>query len=95
MNTAAIYIKTQPEVKKQAQEVARQMGLSLSALVNGWLRQLVKTKTVTFKAEQTEIPNARFRRILRQADKDWKAGKGSPMFDNADDAIAYLEKIGI
>ena len=95
MNTAAIYIKTQPEVKKQAQEVARQMGLSLSALVNGGLRQLVKTKTVTFKAEQTEIPNARFRRILRQADKDWKAGKGSPMFDNADDAIAYLEKIGI
>lgn len=95
MNTTAIYIKTQPEVKAQAQRVAKDMGLSLSALVNGWLRQLAKTKSVTFRSEPLEIPNARTRRALKQSEKAWKAGKASPAFDNAKDAIAYLEKMGI
>ena len=43
VNTVAIYIKTQPEVKAKAQEIAKTLGLSLGALVNVWLIQLIKT----------------------------------------------------
>lgn len=94
MNTTAIYIKTQPEVKSNAQAVARAMGLSLSALVNGWLKQLAKNKTVTFSATD-EVPNAKLRRALLQSEKNWKSGKHSPAFKTGEEAVAWLEKQGI
>jgi antitoxin component of RelBE/YafQ-DinJ toxin-antitoxin module len=51
MNTAGIYVKTQPEVKAKAQKIARDLGLSLSALVNIWLIRFVKTGRVDFSLE--------------------------------------------
>lgn len=94
MNTAVIITKTEPEVKIKAQKVAKELGLSLSSLVNGWLRQLIKTKTVTFSAKD-EIPNARTRAILKQAEVDYKKGNTSPAFDNIKDNLAWLKKQGI
>lgn len=91
MNTAAIYIKTEPEVKAKAQKVAKELGFSLSSLLNAWLRHLIKTKTVTFSATD-EVPNRHLKQVIRQAEKDWKAGKASPIFDNAEDAIAWLHR---
>lgn len=90
MNTAAIYIKTDPQVKMKAQKVAKELGLSLSALLNGWLRQLIKNKTVTFSARD-EIPNEYFKRTLAKARKNWKEGKTSPIFDNIKDNLKWLE----
>lgn len=89
MNTAAIYIKTDPKVKAQAQKVAKELGFSLSSLLNGWLRQLIKSKTVTFSSYD-EYPNEATRKILRQAELNWKKGKVSPSFDSAEDAITWL-----
>ena len=48
MKTAVINIKTDTEVKANAQKVASELGFSLSSLINGYLRQLVKTKTINF-----------------------------------------------
>ncbi len=90
MNTAVINIKTQPEVKAQAQRVAKDLGLSLSALINGFLKQFVKTKKVTFSLN--EEPSEYLKKAIRQAKKDLKAGRASPTFDNVEDAIAYLHK---
>ncbi|MBI2430998.1 MAG: type II toxin-antitoxin system RelB/DinJ family antitoxin [Candidatus Levybacteria bacterium] len=94
MSTTAIYIKTETTTKKQAQQVARELGLSLSAIVNGFLKQFIKTKTVTFSAND-EIPNARTQAILKQAEKNWKEGKGSPIFETGEEAVKWLEKQGI
>ncbi|MBI2085708.1 type II toxin-antitoxin system RelB/DinJ family antitoxin [Candidatus Daviesbacteria bacterium] len=94
MQTAAIYIKTDPKVKAQAQKVAKELGLSLSSLLNGWLRKLIKTKTFTFSVED-EIPNGYFKRTLAKARKNWKERKGSPIFTNIEDDLKWLEKQGI
>ena len=94
MNTAAIYIKTEPKMKAEAQKVARELGFSLSSLVKAWLRQLIKTKTVTFSAED-EIPNEYTRAILKQAEEDYKKGNTSPAFKTGEEAVAWLEKQGI
>ena len=51
MNTAGIYIRTQPEVKAKAEKIAKGLGLSLSELINIWLIQLVKTRRVDFSVE--------------------------------------------
>ncbi len=92
MQTAAIYIKTDPIVKTKAQEVAKELGFSLSSILNGWLRQFIKTKTITFSARDDEIPNAYFKKTLAKAQKNLKEGKHSPVFDNAKDAIEWLHK---
>lgn len=93
MNTAIINIKTQPEVKLKAQEIARKLGLSLSSLINGFLRQFVKTKKITFSLD--EKPNEYFRRTLTKARKSWKEGKGSPVFHTGREAVKWLEEQGI
>ena len=50
MNSVLMTFKTDPEVKRQAQEVARSMGLTLSDLVRGILYYIVRKKTITFSA---------------------------------------------
>lgn len=91
MQTTAIYIKTDPEVKAKAQKVAKELGLSLSSLLNGWLRHLIKTKTVTFSAAH-EKPSKYLLKMVKKAEKDRKEGRASPKFDNAEDAIAWLHR---
>lgn len=68
MQTTAIYIKTDPEVKTKAQKVAKELGFSLSSLLNAWLRQLIKTKTITFSVAD-EVPNDYLKSVLKQAKK--------------------------
>lgn len=94
MNTIAINIKTEPEVKARAQRIARGLGFSLSSLVNTWLKQFVKTKSVTFSARDEE-PSEYLISMIKRSEEDYKKGNTSPRFDNAKDAIAWLEKQGI
>lgn len=91
MHTTAIYVRTDPEIKAKAQKVAKELGLSLSSLLNGWLRQLIKTKTVTFRAVN-EKPSKYLLEMVKKAEQDRKEGKASPKFDNAKDAIAWLHR---
>lgn len=90
MDTAVINIRTEPLVKKKAKMVARDLGLSLSSLIDAYLRQLIRTKTVTFSASREE-PTEYMLESLREAEEDIKAGRVSPTFDNAKDAIAWLD----
>jgi len=88
MNTTVINVRTQTDVKKAAQEVAKDLGLNLSALINGFLRQLIKTKAINLKV--TEEPSDYLLQILKDAKEEIKRGEVSPMFENADDAISWL-----
>jgi len=88
MNTAVINIKTNPEVKAKAQKVAEELGFSLSSLINGYLKHLVKTKTVHFNT--SEEPTEYLIQALKESEKDIKAGRVSPSFDNSEDSIKWL-----
>ena len=90
MNTAVIITKTEPQVKLKAQKVAKDLGISLSSLINAWLRQLIKTKTVVFSAADEE-PTQYLLDALKESGEDIKAGRVSPSFGNAEDAIAWLD----
>ena len=95
MNTAVINIKTQPEVKTKAQQFAKAIGVSLSSLLNAYLKQLIRTKSVTFSVRKEEIPNEYFKRTLAKARKNRKEGKGSPIFNTGEEAVRWLEDQGI
>ena len=89
MNTTSIIIRTDPQIKKDAQKTAKEMGLSLNAIVMGLLKEFVKRKTITFTNEEL-TPYAKAQ--LKKARENRKQGKSSPIFDNAEDAIAWLHK---
>jgi len=90
MNTSVITVKTPLEVKTKAQEVARELGFSLSSLVNAYLRQLVKTKTVHFSLP--EEPTPFLLSALKESKEDIKAGRVSPTFETTEEAIGWLNK---
>ena len=95
MNTAVINIKTQPETKAKAQQIARQIGVSLSSLINAYLKQFIKTKTATFSASVEEIPNAHTLKVLKKAEENYKKGNTSPAFKTGEEAVKWLEEQGI
>ncbi|MEK7568533.1 MAG: type II toxin-antitoxin system RelB/DinJ family antitoxin [Patescibacteria group bacterium] len=48
MKTAVLNIKIDPKVKNEAQKVADELGLSLSAIINALLKDLVRNKSISF-----------------------------------------------
>ena len=51
-----INIKTEKEVKNRAQKLAKEMGLSLSAIINAYLRQFVRNKEICFSTAPKMSP---------------------------------------
>ncbi len=90
MNTAIVNIRVETVLKKQAQKVAGELGISLSAIIHGFLKQLVKTKTVTFSA--TEEPTEYLVQALKESREDIKAGRVIS-FEKPENALSYLDKI--
>lgn len=95
MQTTAIYVRIDPEIKTKAQKVAKELGFNLSSLMNAWLRQLIKTKTVNFSVADEEKPSAYLIKTIKQALKDRKVGKASPVFNTGKEAVKWLEEQGI
>ena len=89
MNTAVVNVKVDPNTKKEAQKVAQDLGLSMSALINAFLKNLIRTKGINFSTS-TEEPSTYMIRALKEAENDIKKGQVSPAFDNASDAINWL-----
>lgn len=85
-----ISIKTDAEVKRGIQRIAKELGIPLSTIVNAYFKRLLRDRRVDFTLPLR--PNEKTAKLLRQAHEDYKKGRNiSPMFDNAEDAIAYLE----
>ena len=91
MNTAVVNIKVNPLVKKEAQKVAEDLGLSLSALINGYLKQLIRNKTVVFSALEEE-PADYLLESLRESREDIKAGRVTSFASSAK-ALRYLDEM--
>lgn len=91
MNTAVINIKIDTKTKSEAQKLADEMGLTLTAVINRYLKHFVKTKSVTFNAED-ETPNDYLIGLMKKAKQDRKAGKASPTFDSAEEAVTWLHQ---
>ena len=89
MNTAVINIKTDKSLKTEIQKIANELGISVSALINGYLKQVTRSQKVIFTID--EKPSRYLIEAIQQARKERKEGKSSPVFDNAEDAIKWLD----
>ena len=95
MSYTVVSAKIDPQTKKEAMATAESLGVPLSIVIKAFLKQFIRTKTVTFSAQGGEIPNEYFKQTIAKARKNWKEGKGSPIFTNIKDDLKWLEKQGI
>ena len=86
---AVINLKTDPELKKRAAEVANTLGISISAVLNNELRRFSIEQSVVF--DVPENPNANTSKILAESKKDIDSGDYHKFKDN-DDALEFLTK---
>lgn len=66
-------IKIDADIKAQAQEVAKSLGLSLSAIIENKLKEVVRERRVVFEDDFT--PNAKTAKLLAQIEEDVRAGR--------------------
>ena len=92
MAKTIINIKTEREVKENAQKLARDLGLSLSDVLNASLRNFVRSREVYFSDIPQMTPE--FERFVGIVEKDLKKKKNlSPAFDSAEKAIEYIDSL--
>ncbi len=68
-----ITVKTDKVLKKAAQDVAEEIGISLGTLINSFLKQFVRTKEVNFSVSYK--PNTNLMHVIAEAEKDFAEGK--------------------
>ncbi|MBI5229853.1 MAG: hypothetical protein HY981_00945 [Candidatus Magasanikbacteria bacterium] len=89
MKTALLTVKIDPKVKRKAHAVAEALGMSLGTLVSVQLNEFIRTKTV-HASLSGKCPSHYLLKALKESAADVKAGRVSPQFDNATDAIKWL-----
>ena len=67
-----ITVKTDKKIKKAAQALAEEIGVSLSMLINSFLKQFVRNKEVSFSVSYK--PNAYLRRVIAESEKELAEG---------------------
>lgn len=83
-------VKIDPEIKLRAQEVAASIGISLSTLINAYLRQIVATRRVELHAPEPMTP--KLEKLIREVEKERQRGEASRAFDDVENFIAALRK---
>ena len=91
MNSASILIKTNPKVKAEAQRTAQEMGISLTSVINRYLKHFITTKSITFTA-QDEIPNQYMLDSLKQSEDDYQRGR-AVSFGSEKQVLSYLDTL--
>lgn len=89
--TTIVNVKVDQEVKMQAQRVAEGLGFTLSGVINVYLRQLVRTKTV-FVSEKYDEPSELLLASIKEAREDRKNNK-QYSFNNPQEAVDFVDKI--
>ena len=87
-----INIKTDKEIKENAQKIAKDVGLSLSDVINASLRNFIRTREVYFSAIPRMTPE--FERLVGKLEKDIKDKKNlSPTFSSSEKINDYLDNL--
>jgi addiction module RelB/DinJ family antitoxin len=73
MAQTVINFNTDAKLKSEAKQVLDKMGLNFSIALNAYLRKLIVEKRIEFTVP--EIPNARLRKAIKDAEKEYKSGK--------------------
>ncbi|MEK7648754.1 MAG: hypothetical protein AAB400_02415 [Patescibacteria group bacterium] len=92
MQKILINIKTEKEVKRNAQTLAKELGLSLSDVINAALRNFIRTREVYFSSIPRMTPE--LERIIGRVEEDIKKKRNiSKTFTSLKDMNVYLDSL--
>lgn len=89
MNTV-ISVRIDTSVKEAAQQVVKSAGISLSTLINSYLRQIVATRRIELYAPEQMTP--KLEGLIAEIESELSSGKFSKKFNDADGFLADLKK---
>lgn len=88
MKTAILNVKIDPKVKREAQKVANELGFSLSAIINASLKNLARSKTVSYSLLE---PTPLLKNAINSSRKDRTLGKSAGPFSSVKDLMKSLK----
>lgn len=89
--TTTMNIRMDEQTRKQLKAFADQLGMPATTLVNANIKEMLRTKKVSFSTNPEPTPY--LQKIIKEAEADYAAGKNiSGPFDTAEAMIADLEK---
>ncbi len=86
-----INFKTDQKIKQRAQKIAGDLGMSLSGVINAYLRQFIRMQTV-FVSNKYDEPSDLLLVAFNEAQADKKQGK-IYSFKNNKEAVDFANKI--
>ena len=82
-------VKTDKEVKERAQEVAAELGLPLSTVVNVQLKEFIRSRSICLSATPRMTPY--LERLIGRAERDRKLGRNvAGPFHTGEEIARYL-----
>lgn len=89
---ATINIKADKEIKENAQKVAKELGMPLSVVVNAFLKDFIRNRSIAFSAIPNMTPT--LETLLGKVEKDITEDKNiSKPFRSAEEANSYLDDL--
>ncbi len=83
-------VKTDKEVKEQAQSIAAELGLPLSTVVNAHLRQFIRSRSICFSMTPKMTPA--LEELVGRAEEDLRRGRNiAGPFDTIEEITADLD----
>ena len=92
--TKSTTLRIDEDIKREATEILDSMGISFNGYLNMAIRQLINQRRIPFDiVPARKVPNEETRRamLLAEAKAIGLIEDDAVTFENADDAIAYLE----
>jgi DNA-damage-inducible protein J len=84
--TALVRARMEPSIKKKAERVLSQIGISPSEAINVFYRRIVSDKGIPFSLN---VPNAETRKAIR----DTRQGKNLMAFDTFEDFAKHMRSL--
>jgi len=83
-----VSVKVDKDIKAAAQEVAASAGISLSSLINAYLRQICATRRIEIYAAEPVTPG--LASLIEEVEQERQAGLVSQDFHTVDDFLSDL-----
>lgn len=87
MKTSALSIKIDPKVKNEAQKIADQLGFTLSAIINASLKNMVRSKGISYSLLE---PTPLLKNAINSSRADRTRGKAIGPFDSSKEMMKSL-----
>lgn len=87
-----VNLKTDKDVKEKAQELASDLGLTLSAVINAYLKQFIRNREVYFSTVPKMTPE--LENLIGKVERDYRQKANvSPVFGSAEEMDEYLDSL--